>query len=86
MRYSLTSLLLLREALILTPLPYEGRGWGLGFLMYFMQLRTAISLIYTMIGASNLLIADYSLMNTSIALRALIPWLVSASNIKYQVN
>jgi hypothetical protein len=35
MRYTLTSLqtslLLLREALILTPLPLQGRGWGLGF-------------------------------------------------------
>jgi hypothetical protein len=29
-----------REALRLTPLPLQGRGWGLG--LYFTQLRTAI--------------------------------------------
>jgi hypothetical protein len=29
-----------REALSLTPLPLQGRGWGLG--LYFMQLKTAI--------------------------------------------
>ncbi|MCC5617880.1 XisI protein, partial [Nostoc sp. CHAB 5836] len=30
-----------REALNITPLPLQGRGWGLG--LYSMQLRTAIA-------------------------------------------
>jgi hypothetical protein len=33
-----------KEALSLTPLPLQGRGWGLG--LYFMQLRTAITMYF----------------------------------------
>ncbi|PHM09447.1 hypothetical protein CK516_14635 [Nostoc sp. 'Peltigera malacea cyanobiont' DB3992] len=37
-----------REALNFTPLPLQGRGWGLG--LYWTQLRSAIALVSQLYG------------------------------------